>query len=60
MGYLQQRSACFRSEPEVQVLCHCHWQADRARAMTLVVVHGLEGSSESQYVWPRSKAWVAR
>ena len=40
----------FRVEPEVQVLCHCHWQADRASAMTLVVVHGLEGSSDSQYV----------
>jgi len=33
----------------VQVLCHCHWQADRARALTIIVVHGLEGSSESQY-----------
>ncbi|MGB8888488.1 MAG: alpha/beta fold hydrolase [Candidatus Korobacteraceae bacterium] len=48
----------FRVEPEVQVLCHCHWQADRASAMTLVVVHGLEGSSESQYVIGLgSKAW---
>ncbi|MGB8011274.1 MAG: alpha/beta fold hydrolase [Terriglobales bacterium] len=37
-------------EPGVQVLCHCHWQPDRARALTIVIVHGLEGSSESQYV----------
>ena len=37
-------------EPGVQVLCHCHWQADRARALTIILVHGLEGSSESQYV----------
>jgi len=36
--------------PGVQVLCHCHWQADRANALTIVVVHGLEGSSESQYM----------
>jgi predicted alpha/beta-fold hydrolase len=32
------------------VLCHCHWQADRARALTIILVHGLEGSSESQYM----------
>jgi len=50
----------FSVEPEVQVLCHCHWQADRREAMTLVIVHGLEGSSESQYViGTGSKAWAA-
>ncbi len=37
-------------EPGVQVLCHCHWQADRARSLTVIIVHGLEGSSESQYM----------
>jgi uncharacterized protein len=36
--------------PGVQVLCHCHWQADRANALTIIIVHGLEGSSESQYM----------
>ena len=36
--------------PGVQVLCHCHWQADRTHALTIVIVHGLEGSSESQYM----------
>jgi uncharacterized protein len=36
--------------PGVSVLCHCHWQADRARPLTVIVVHGLEGSSESQYM----------
>jgi uncharacterized protein len=36
--------------PGVQVLCHCHWQADRSQALTIIVVHGLEGSSESQYM----------
>jgi hypothetical protein len=50
----------FQVEPEVQVLCHCHWQSDRRSAMTLVIVHGLEGSSESQYViGTGSKAWLA-
>ncbi len=37
-------------ESGVPVLCHCHWQADRAHALTLIVVHGLEGSSDSQYM----------
>jgi predicted alpha/beta-fold hydrolase len=36
--------------PGVQVLCHCHWQADRAHALTIIIVHGLEGSSTSQYM----------
>jgi len=36
-------------EPGIPVLCHCHWQDDR-RVLTLIVVHGLEGSSESQYM----------
>jgi uncharacterized protein len=47
-------------EPEVQVLCHCHWQAERTGAMTLIIVHGLEGSTDSQYViGTGSKAWRA-
>lgn len=33
-----------------KVLCHCHWQPEPADAMTVVLVHGLEGSSHSQYV----------
>ena len=37
-------------ESGIQVLCHCHWQADRASALTIIIVHGLEGSSDSQYV----------
>jgi uncharacterized protein len=35
--------------PGVQVMCHCHWQTDRTKALTIIVVHGLEGSSDSQY-----------
>ena len=37
-------------EPGAQVLCHCHWQQDRENALTVIIVHGLEGSSESQYM----------
>ena len=32
-----------------RVLCHCHWQASPG-ATTVVLVHGLEGSSHSQYM----------
>jgi uncharacterized protein len=37
-------------EPGISVLCHCHWQPTRQAALTIVVVHGLEGSSESTYM----------
>jgi predicted alpha/beta-fold hydrolase len=37
-------------EPGIRVLCHCYWQADRVSPLTVVVVHGLEGSSESKYM----------
>jgi hypothetical protein len=35
-----------------RVLCHCHWQPEPLRAvrLTAVLVHGLEGSSNSGYV----------
>jgi len=37
-------------EPGVKVLCYCHWQTNRENAMTVIVVHGLEGSSDSEYM----------
>lgn len=37
-------------EPGVPVLCRCHWQADRRSPLTLILIHGLEGSSESEYM----------
>ncbi len=50
----------FEVEPGMQLLCHCHWQQKRASAMTVIIVHGLEGSVESGYViGTGSKAWVA-
>lgn len=45
-------------EPGVPVLCHCHWQKDR-RALTLIVLHGLEGSSESQYMLGIARSGLA-
>ncbi len=49
----------FQIEPEVRILCHCHWQAERQKRLTLMIVHGLEGSSNSQYViGTGSRAWA--
>ena len=50
-----------------RVLCHCHWQeeqgqAERGRAgrLTVVLVHGLEGSADSQYIQGIAmRAWAA-
>src|SRR5208282_5865627 len=35
-----------------RVLCHCHWQPEPVRngRLTAVLVHGLEGSSDSRYM----------
>jgi hypothetical protein len=50
-----------------RVLCHCHWQEEQvqstatgAERLTLVLVHGLEGSSDSQYIQGIAmRAWAA-
>jgi predicted alpha/beta-fold hydrolase len=45
-----------------RVLCHCHWQPAQVRAArpTAIIVHGLEGSSDSQYVIGNAnKLWRA-
>ena len=45
-----------------RVLCHCHWQVEpvRAKRLTLVLVHGLEGSSDSGYIQGvAARAWKA-
>ncbi len=50
----------FHVEEDVQVLCHCHWQPEREGRLTVIILHGLEGSSLSQYVIGiGSKAWDA-
>ena len=35
---------------DARVLAHCNWQPDREAAPTLLALHGLEGSSEAQYM----------
>ena len=41
-----------RTYPAPRVLCRCHWQPPdrRAAAPTAIILHGLEGSADSQYV----------
>jgi predicted alpha/beta-fold hydrolase len=40
----------FEVEPGTYLLAKCHWQAQPREHATLVLVHGLEGSSESGYM----------
>lgn len=40
----------FETEPDTQVRADCHWQANPADHPTLVLLHGLEGSSDSGYI----------
>lgn len=41
----------FQVEPEIQVLAQCRWQTDRQQHPTMVIWHGMEGSTSSVYMW---------
>ncbi|MGE3273729.1 MAG: YheT family hydrolase [Vicinamibacterales bacterium] len=44
---------------ETRVLAHCHWQPTRAERPVVVLLHGLEGSSDAHYVRGMAeKAWA--
>jgi uncharacterized protein len=51
---------CFQVDPDSKLLGHCHWQPGGDRGTPLVVlVHGLEGSSISNYMLGiGEKAWL--
>jgi len=41
----------FQVDPESRVLAHCHWQPGKRKdAPVIIIVHGLEGSSDGNYV----------
>ena len=40
----------FEVAPDVKVLSHCRWQASREAAPTIVLWHGIEGSSAANYM----------
>ena len=48
-----------RVSDDTQVLAHCHWQPDRSSAPTVLVLHGLEGSTSVHYMrGVADKAWA--
>jgi predicted alpha/beta-fold hydrolase len=50
----------FATEPETTVLAYCHWQPERRIHPTVLIVHGLEGSADADYVrGTAEKAWRA-
>jgi len=43
-----------------RVLCHCDWQPEPGGCLTVLLVHGLEGSSNSRYIQGIAmRAWAA-
>ena len=49
----------FDVAPDARVLAHCHWQADRRSHPTVLLLHGLEGSSDAHYMAGMAdKAWA--
>lgn len=40
----------FRTSDDTQVVAACHWQPDRTAHRTLLLLHGLEGSSDAHYM----------
>lgn len=40
----------FQTEPGTRLLAHCHWQSDPQKHPTIILLHGLEGSSDSGYM----------
>ncbi|HEX8751288.1 MAG TPA: alpha/beta fold hydrolase [Nitrospira sp.] len=40
----------FTTAPHTQLLGYCHWQDNRRAAQTVVLLHGLEGCSDSHYM----------
>ena len=40
----------FEVAPNVKVLAHCRWQPDRSKHPTMIIWHGIEGSSSSVYM----------
>ena len=49
----------FRVADDTEVLGHCHWQPRRADTLTVILLHGLEGSSDGHYMRGMAdKAWA--
>jgi len=56
----QPEARFFDVAPDARVLAHCHWHDQRDTRPTLVLLHGLEGSSHAHYMAGiADKAWAA-
>ncbi|HEX4950389.1 MAG TPA: alpha/beta fold hydrolase [Blastocatellia bacterium] len=50
----------FQTEPDTTIVAYCHWQPERLRRRTILMIHGLEGSAERHYMLGTTeKAWRA-
>jgi len=57
---LPSQARLFAVAPQTQLLGYCHWQRDPKQHGTVVLLHGLEGCSESHYMHGIArKAWLA-
>ncbi|MGH7228807.1 MAG: YheT family hydrolase [Nitrospiraceae bacterium] len=57
---LPSQARLFAVAPQTQLLGYCHWQRDPKQRGTVVLLHGLEGCSESHYMHGIArKAWLA-
>lgn len=57
----QAEDRLFQVDPESRLLAHCHWQpGKRSDAPVIVIVHGLEGSSDSDYAQGIAEAGFQR
>ena len=57
---IPQEARLFQVTSDSQILAYCHWHSNRAQHRTVLLVHGLEGSSESHYMCGiAGKAWRA-
>ena len=61
LPHLPEPEACyFDTATDARVLAHCHWQQERRAHPTIVLLHGLEGSSTVHYMRGMAdKAWAA-
>ncbi len=50
----------FDVAPDARVLAHCNWQPDRKTRATVLLLHGLEGSSEAHYMRGMADKALAR
>lgn len=49
-AHAESEARLFQVAPDAQMLALCRWQPERTNRPTLILLHGLEGSSESVYM----------